>query len=159
MAPFAGYYPGDGNLSSTAIFLDGERVDLSSSVDGTVNTTTSFTPLKVGASSSGANEMTGWLDEVRVSAIPSDYHGQNIPTRIKAWDLLAVSHARLPDRSGLACGYQCYGGSGYQYELSSSECPPATSYSISNSNLPGGLNFNVSNGILSVYRIPVELSH
>ena len=42
----------------------------------------------------------------------------------KTWDLPAVSHARLPDRSGLACGYQCYGGSGYQYELSSSECPP-----------------------------------
>ena len=66
-------YPGEANLSATRVFLDGERIDLASSIDGVVNTTTSIIPLKVGASSSGGSEMTGWLDEVRVSTVDRDH--------------------------------------------------------------------------------------
>ncbi|MEC7628228.1 MAG: LamG-like jellyroll fold domain-containing protein, partial [Verrucomicrobiota bacterium] len=66
-------YPGEANLSATRVFLDGERIDLASSIDGVVNTTTSIIPLKVGASSSGGSKMTGWLDEVRVSTVDRDH--------------------------------------------------------------------------------------
>ena len=128
-------YPGDSNLSATGIFLDGERVDLASRLT-VLPRTSIIIPLKVGASVR-ANKMTGWLDEVRVSQ-SQDYAWAKYSYQNQKPGTSLLSLRSLPDRSGLACGYQCYGGSGYQYELSSSSDPPATSYSISSSNLPGG---------------------
>ena len=73
VAPSLDLLSGEANLSATRVFLDGERIDLASSIDGVVNTTTSIIPLKVGASSSGGSKMTGWLDEVRVSTADRDH--------------------------------------------------------------------------------------
>ena len=146
-------YPGNGaDINGTRMYWDGSLVDMpASSVNGVVSTGAD-NDLRIGSTLDGTFQMSGDLDEVRVSEkyrnskwAAYEYENQRHGGGLLSYELEYVKVPHFADDLNLTIVQ------GQQFSFQIRSLPPATEYSLSGGSLPSGVS--ILHGLLEETRM------
>jgi hypothetical protein len=143
-------YPGNSaDINATRIYWDGTLVDSpGSSLNGIVSTVAG-NDLRIGSSIDGTVQMSGSLDEVRLSHLyrgPAwskyEFENQKMGGELLTYDL----EYQLPPIFSEDLNFSIVQGQAFSFQIRSQ--PLASEYTLSGGSLPSGVSLNSATGIL-----------